>query len=169
MKTRKETIHHPQHYNMGKYEVIMVIENWKLGFHLGNTVKYIGRCGYKDNPIEDLKKAQWYLKKKCNKLKVSANKYFISSNLKRLISSDIVSTDWKLSYNLSRVLFYIRLIQTNATTKSRTLFFFNQALAWLDREIKILEKRLVLPKVISKEKARKIGINLIARSQRKIK
>ena len=37
----KEMINHPQHYNMGKYEAIDVIEDWQLNFNLGNTVKYI--------------------------------------------------------------------------------------------------------------------------------
>ena len=59
----KEAVHHPLHYG-GKdnlYEVIKVIEAWKLGFHLGNTVKYIARAGKKGSLLEDLKKAQWYL------------------------------------------------------------------------------------------------------------
>lgn len=56
-------VEHPQHYNMGKVEAIDVIEDWNLGFCLGNTVKYIARAGHKDpaKTIEDLKKARWYL------------------------------------------------------------------------------------------------------------
>ena len=59
----KEVVNHPQHYNTGKYEVIDVIEDWKLGFHLGNVVKYVARAGKKDpaKEIEDLKKAAFYL------------------------------------------------------------------------------------------------------------
>ena len=57
----KEMIDHPDHYNSGKYEVIDVIEDWDLGFHLGNAIKYIARAEYKGNPKEDLKKARWYL------------------------------------------------------------------------------------------------------------
>ena len=34
----KEMIDHPSHYNMGKYEAIDVIEDWNLGFNLGNTI-----------------------------------------------------------------------------------------------------------------------------------
>lgn len=45
----KEQVNHPSHYNQGKYEVIDVIEDWKLGFCLGNAVKYIARCRYKRN------------------------------------------------------------------------------------------------------------------------
>ena len=58
---KKEMVDHPRHYNMGKYEVIDVIEDWNLGFNLGNTVKYIGRAGHKDNVLQELKKARWYL------------------------------------------------------------------------------------------------------------
>ena len=56
-------IEHPAHYNMGKVEPIDVIEDWDLGFCLGNTIKYIARAGHKDptKTIEDLKKARWYL------------------------------------------------------------------------------------------------------------
>jgi hypothetical protein len=54
---------HPPHYNSGKFEVIEVIEDWKLGYHKGNAVKYIARAGLKDpsKEIEDLEKAVWYL------------------------------------------------------------------------------------------------------------
>lgn len=65
-----DTVNHPRHYNAGKFEVIDVIEDWKLGFHLGNTVKYIARSPHKGNPIEDLEKARWYLDREIARLKV---------------------------------------------------------------------------------------------------
>lgn len=54
-------VEHPSHYNQGKYEVIDVINDWKLNFNLGNAIKYIARADYKNNAIEDLKKAVFYL------------------------------------------------------------------------------------------------------------
>jgi hypothetical protein len=57
----KEAVNHPKHYNSGKFEVIDVIEDWGLGFHLGNVVKYIARAEHKNDAIEDIKKARWYL------------------------------------------------------------------------------------------------------------
>ncbi len=56
-------VNHPPHYMRGKIEAIEVIEDWKLGYHLGNTIKYLCRAGLKDSSkeIEDLKKAHWYL------------------------------------------------------------------------------------------------------------
>jgi hypothetical protein len=58
-------INHPDHYqaNYPAYETINVIEAWELNFHLGNAVKYIARCDKKGKPIEDLKKAIWYLER----------------------------------------------------------------------------------------------------------
>ena len=56
-------VHHPSHYNSGTIEVIEAIEDWKLGFHLGNAVKYVARAGKKDPSKyeEDLQKAKWYI------------------------------------------------------------------------------------------------------------
>ena len=74
IKFESENVNHPQHYNQGKYEVIEVIEDWNLGFNLGNTVKYIGRAGHKDNKLEDLKKAKWYLEREIQNLEAEWNK-----------------------------------------------------------------------------------------------
>ena len=65
---KNEMVDHPKHYNMGKYEAIDVIEDWELGFNLGNTVKYISRAGHKDNILQDLKKAAWYLDREIKRL-----------------------------------------------------------------------------------------------------
>jgi hypothetical protein len=70
-KRKKELVNHPQHYG-GKdnpYEAIKVIEAWNLGFCLGNTIKYISRAGKKDDTIQELEKALWYLKRELRKLK----------------------------------------------------------------------------------------------------
>ena len=60
-----EQINHPAHYNVGKIEVIDAIEDWGLGFHLGNAVKYLARAGHKDpaKTEEDLRKAVWYIER----------------------------------------------------------------------------------------------------------
>lgn len=58
-----EAVNHPAHYGGADnpYETIKVIEAWRLGFNLGNTVKYISRSGKKDAALQELKKARWYL------------------------------------------------------------------------------------------------------------
>jgi Protein of unknwon function (DUF3310) len=65
-----EMVDHPAHYGGegNPYEVILVIEAWELGFCLGNAVKYIARAGKKGDPVEDLKKAAWYLEREIDKL-----------------------------------------------------------------------------------------------------
>lgn len=60
---KKEMVSHPAHYQAGGMEAIDVIEAFGLGFCLGNAVKYILRCGKKDEPIQELKKAEWYVKR----------------------------------------------------------------------------------------------------------
>jgi hypothetical protein len=60
---KKEAVNHPSHYNQGKIEVIDYIEDLGMGedFCAGNAIKYISRYKYKQNPLEDLKKARWYI------------------------------------------------------------------------------------------------------------
>ncbi|MDB4232166.1 DUF3310 domain-containing protein [Candidatus Pelagibacter sp.] len=67
----KEAINHPKHYGGGDnpYEAIKVIEAWEVGFNLGNTLKYISRAGKKDNIIQDLEKALFYLNREIENLK----------------------------------------------------------------------------------------------------
>ena len=64
-----DPVNHPSHYTQGKYEVIDVIEDWDLGFNLGNAVKYIGRAGHKDDIVQDLEKAKWYIEREIQRLK----------------------------------------------------------------------------------------------------
>ena len=56
-------VNHPKHYNTGKIEVIEAIEEWEMGFCDGNVIKYVARHKHKGRPIEDLKKAKWYLER----------------------------------------------------------------------------------------------------------
>jgi hypothetical protein len=57
----KEMVNHPDHYKGNKFEVIDIIDDYKLSFSMGNAVKYLLRAGKKDNTIQDLKKAVWYI------------------------------------------------------------------------------------------------------------
>lgn len=67
---RREAVNHPSYYKTGGIEAIDVIEAWNLDFCLGNTVKYIARCGKKsDKVVEDLKKAAWYLNREIERRK----------------------------------------------------------------------------------------------------
>lgn len=65
----------PNHYGgeNSTYEVFNVLEAWGLDkdFYLGNVIKYIARAGKKDpaKEIEDLEKAEVYLKRRIAELK----------------------------------------------------------------------------------------------------
>lgn len=55
-----EKVNHPKHYNSNPsgVECITVIEH--MPFNVGSAIKYLWRCGFKDDEIEDLKKAAWH-------------------------------------------------------------------------------------------------------------
>ena len=54
-------VNHPKHYNNSPsgVECITVVEH--MPFNIGNAIKYLWRCDDKDNPLEDLQKAKWYV------------------------------------------------------------------------------------------------------------
>ena len=58
-----DPVNHPAHYKAGGIETIDFIEAKKLGYNLGNVVKYITRADLKGNRTQDLEKALWYLKR----------------------------------------------------------------------------------------------------------
>lgn len=68
-----EEVDHPDHYNSGDLEVIDIIEDWDLGFHDGNALKYIARHKHKENPEKDIEKAIWYLERHLENLRDKNN------------------------------------------------------------------------------------------------
>jgi hypothetical protein len=63
----KETVNHPDHYNKHPSGVECIdVAEW-FGFNLGNAVKYIWRAEHKNDAIEDLKKAAWYVNREIEK------------------------------------------------------------------------------------------------------
>ncbi len=69
-----DPLNHPAHYTAGKIEVIDVIEGLGLDkdFLLGNVIKYVARSEFKGRQLEDLKKAEWYLRRKIANLESAA-------------------------------------------------------------------------------------------------
>ena len=57
-----EVVNHPPHYNKG-IETTKYIKSWDMSYAQGNVIKYVGRFKFKGNPLQDLKKASWYLNK----------------------------------------------------------------------------------------------------------
>ena len=57
-----DQVNHPSHYTQNNgWEAIDVTE--QFNFNLGNAIKYIIRCDHKGKPIEDLRKAAWYIER----------------------------------------------------------------------------------------------------------
>jgi len=69
MDTKVDMVNSPPHYNKGKIETIDYIVDalgeWEaVSYCQGNVIKYLStRLFAKGNPIQDAKKAQWYLTK----------------------------------------------------------------------------------------------------------
>lgn len=74
-KKLHDAVNSPKHYtgHPSGVECIQVTEFFN--FTLGNAIKYIWRAGLKGNsPIEDLKKAEWYVRREIERLeKLSGN------------------------------------------------------------------------------------------------
>lgn len=65
-----ENVYHPTHYIgfSNGAEVIDLTEN--MTFNLGNVIKYVARAGRKTpDPMEDLEKASFYLKREIDRLR----------------------------------------------------------------------------------------------------
>ena len=63
-----DRVNSPSHYTQGSQEAIVTIEeaidgapSVTAGMLQAQVLKYLLRVWYKDDPLEDLKKAQWYL------------------------------------------------------------------------------------------------------------
>tara|TARA_Y100000593_G_scaffold58479_1_gene108655 strand:+ start:950 stop:1294 length:345 start_codon:yes stop_codon:yes gene_type:complete len=60
-------VNHPKHYTQhpSGIECIQITEH--MGFSLGNAIKYIWRADLKNDAIEDLRKAVWYIEREIDK------------------------------------------------------------------------------------------------------
>ena len=79
LEEKEDRVNHPSHYTWLKelcgIEVIDITRH--LNFNIGNVVKYVLRSGFKteagmtnlDKAIEDLEKAEFYLKDEIERLK----------------------------------------------------------------------------------------------------
>jgi hypothetical protein len=63
----------PPHYAGHSIQPCEAILEWGLTYCLGSVVKYISRAGRKTaDPLEDLKKARWYLEREIKRLEDGA-------------------------------------------------------------------------------------------------
>jgi len=63
MEIKYDPVNHPRHYTShpSGIECIDVIEH--LPYNIGAAIKYLWRCGLKNDGMEDLRKAQWYIQR----------------------------------------------------------------------------------------------------------
>ena len=63
-----DLVNHPSHYTSHPSGVEAIqVTRW-MNFNLGNAVKYIWRAGLKNDAIEDLRKAEFYIKDEIERL-----------------------------------------------------------------------------------------------------
>lgn len=62
-----DPVNNPEHYQQGRMECLDAIEALGLDYHQGQVLKYLVRYKYKhgdlEKQVEDLKKAEFYLKR----------------------------------------------------------------------------------------------------------
>jgi hypothetical protein len=63
-----DPVNHPKHYTShpSGVECIEVVEH--MNFNRGNAIKYIWRADDKGDPIENLRKAAWYINREIERL-----------------------------------------------------------------------------------------------------
>ena len=62
-RANKDNINHPTHYTSHPSGIECIeITQW-FDFCTGNAIKYLWRAGLKDNKLEDLKKARFYVER----------------------------------------------------------------------------------------------------------
>jgi HAD superfamily hydrolase (TIGR01484 family) len=147
-----DNVDHPKHYNAGttldedgtsKYEAIKIIEDWGYGegFCVGNAIKYLLRAGHKEDAIEDLQKAYWYMKRITDQegKKLHQNK----------LSSDIAANEWQLPKTLAEILKNLQNYSTiNPSKQEKRNAFIRSSTAPLRRYISALN----IAKIIKSKK-----------------
>ena len=63
-----DPVNNPKHYKShpSGIECIRITEHMK--FNTGNAIKYIWRADLKENALQDLKKAKWYIEREIQRL-----------------------------------------------------------------------------------------------------
>lgn len=139
-----DLVNHPQHYTAHPSCVETIDITRNLQFDLGNAWKYLMRFRYKGNPIEDLKKAVWYLN---DYVKNQLGKYNMSIEQSTHFAGKIFDsclTHNKITADMIEVIksepdFYVRLaftlIATLATFGNSRFLDAEQIIDELDKHI----------------------------------
>jgi len=62
-----DPVNKPKHYTSHPSGIDCIQITEHMGFNLGNAIKYIWRADLKDDALEDLRKAEWYIRREIEK------------------------------------------------------------------------------------------------------
>lgn len=68
MAKKENIINHPSHYTRHPSGVECIEITEHFNFNRGNAIKYIWRADEKGDPLENLRKAEFYIKREIQKL-----------------------------------------------------------------------------------------------------
>jgi Protein of unknwon function (DUF3310) len=139
-----DLVNHPPHYTEGrKYEAVDVLEHffmrdallWQVG-------KYLSRYGRKDDPLQDLQKAQWYLHRRLTaRFRIVDLKPELAySNIINAVVADWFGSDRDGDEDSPKecarmTLFYL-LLSMSADTEEDAFGYLHRADTWLDVAIR---------------------------------
>lgn len=63
MPNDNDIVNHPSHYTSHPSGVECIDVTEHMNFNIGNAIKYLWRVDFKNDPIENLKKAEWYVRR----------------------------------------------------------------------------------------------------------
>lgn len=129
-------VNNPKHYNQHSIECIEFTRY--MDFNLGNAFKYIWRCYDKGKPVEDLKKAIWYLRFVLENIDDS-DFTRITEHQKELSSDFVISNSKFKNANQKHCLFNI--LHTYCIDKESTFTLINHTIQSLNQEIKTIEAK----------------------------
>jgi hypothetical protein len=121
-----DTVNHPPHYNQGgpigedgtaQFEVIKIIDDlgWGFAFCMGNALKYVLRAPHKGTEADDLKKAQWYLRR--------AGHYQEPTTRvvpQRTVNIDEATKAWELTYDKAALAVAVEAISDGDSVRALT-------------------------------------------------
>lgn len=65
----RNAVNHPAHYTAHPSGIECITVTEHMNFNVGNAVKYLWRAGLKSSdPMEDLRKAAWYVEREISRL-----------------------------------------------------------------------------------------------------
>lgn len=81
MSQANDPVNHPPHYTAHPSGVECITITEHFPFCVGNAIKYLWRAGLKDDAMQDLEKAKWYVEREIARRKQAATQCCESPNI----------------------------------------------------------------------------------------